>query len=367
MATVRLRAFSFAYLVLTAALLSASPARAEDAEKARELYRQGSKYYDVGQFDKAIESWQQAYDQKPDPSFLYNIAQAYRQKEDSKQAIFFYKSYLRNSPKAPNRAEVQQRIDSLQRQLDAGGKSSPPTGSGPGPSSQNPPPATTAPPSVVVSPPTPVTPAGLGAGSPTQPPPPAFGDPSQYAMGVGPESVTAVAGPLPEKRLDVAAALGFDTWSAGLSGSADPSLAFTLGAGYTFGSSSTVRFRLGGLFGYTFLSETNGRKTFLSFLIDPGLEIRLAPRWYLTGDVGLGVLAIAGLEPTSALLEKGTTLMINGTQGLFLARLGAGVHFRINRELSVFLSPAVANSPKKPHFYEAISRVELLFGLALRP
>ena len=365
MATVRIRAFSFAHVVLTVALLSAAPARAEDAEKARELYRQGSKHYDVGQFDKAIESWQQAYDQKPDPSFLYNIAQAYRQKEDAKQAIFFYKSYLRNSPKATNKAEVQQRIDALQKQLDAGAKS---PASPAGPLTPATPPAPTAPPSVIVSPPTPVTPPpSAGPVALTQPPPPMFGDPPQAVLGPG--DLTAIAAPLPEKRLDLTAALGFDTWSSGLSGSADPSLAFTLGAGYTFGSSaSTFRFRLGGLFGYTFLTETNGRKNFLSFLVDPGVEIRLTPRWFLTGDLGLGVLAIGGLEPTSALLEKGATLMINGTtQSLFLARFGAGVHFRITRELGVFVSPAVANSAKRPHFYENISRVELLFGLAVRP
>ena len=61
----------------------AAPAQAQDAEKARQLFQQGSKYYDLGQFDKAIEAWQQGYDQKPDPGFLYNIAQAYRQKQDA--------------------------------------------------------------------------------------------------------------------------------------------------------------------------------------------------------------------------------------------------------------------------------------------
>src|SRR5689334_23312553 len=70
--------------------IGATPARAQDAEKARQLFQQGSKYYDLGQFDKAIEAWQQGYDQKPDPGFLYNIAQAYRQKQDATKAIFFY-------------------------------------------------------------------------------------------------------------------------------------------------------------------------------------------------------------------------------------------------------------------------------------
>src|SRR6476469_6835022 len=97
------RTASVSLVVAALVALAAGPAQAEDAEKARQLFQQGSKYYDVGQFDKAIEAWQQGYDQKPDPGFLYNIAQAYRQKQDAAKAIFFYKGYLRNSPKAKNR------------------------------------------------------------------------------------------------------------------------------------------------------------------------------------------------------------------------------------------------------------------------
>ena len=108
--------------------LPPSPGAApQDAEKARQLFQQGSKYYDLGQFDKAIEAWQQGYDQKPDPGFLYNIAQAYRQKQDAAKAIFFYKGYLRNSPKAHNRAEVEQKIAALQKQAgDTGTQTTPP-------------------------------------------------------------------------------------------------------------------------------------------------------------------------------------------------------------------------------------------------
>ena len=118
MALVRTATFSLVVAALIA--FAAAPAQAQDAEKARQLFQQGSKYYDLGQFDKAIEAWQQGYDQKPDPGFLYNIAQAYRQKQDAAKAIFFYKGYLRNSPKAHNRAEVDQKIAALQKQLDAG-------------------------------------------------------------------------------------------------------------------------------------------------------------------------------------------------------------------------------------------------------
>src|SRR4029078_1977156 len=121
------RTVTLSVVVAAVVAFAAAPARAQDAEKARQLFQQGSKYYDLGQFDKAIEAWQQGYDQKPDPGFLYNIAQAYRQKQDAAKAIFFYKGYLRNSPKAKNREEVEQKIAALQKQLDSGG-----TGTGTG-------------------------------------------------------------------------------------------------------------------------------------------------------------------------------------------------------------------------------------------
>src|SRR4029078_10754325 len=111
------RTVTLSVVVAALVALAAAPAQAQDAEKARQLFQQGSKYYDLGQFDKAIEAWQQGYDQKPDPGFLYNIAQAYRQKQDAQRAIFFYKGYLRNSPKAHNRVEVEQKIAALQKHL----------------------------------------------------------------------------------------------------------------------------------------------------------------------------------------------------------------------------------------------------------
>jgi hypothetical protein len=352
-------------VVISALAAGGGSARAEDAEKARQLFTQGSKYYDVGQFDRAIEVWQQGYDQKPDPSFLYNIAQAYRQKEDPPKAIFFYKSYLRNSPKVQNRAEVEQKIAALQKQIDSGTKPAatppgpplPPAGTNPAPPTVTPPPPP--PPSVVVdAPPGPL---------PTQPPPPgtlADGTPAVVA------AVPATPSAPSDHLFDVSAAIGSAFWSSGVQGTADPSFAFTLGGGYTFGSpESRLRFRLGALFGYTFLSEASSRETFLSFVVDPTLELRLtsSARWFLSGDLGLGVLAITGLKPSSALLvQSGQVLMINGAQGMQLTRLGLALQYRITPELAVFLWPAVAGSPKKEHFYAGITRFETLFGIAYR-
>jgi hypothetical protein len=361
MAEVRVRASLVVWVVLiTSLVVGQTAARAEDAEKARQLFSQGSKFYDVGQFDKAIEAWQQGYDQKPDPSFLFNIAQAYRQKDDPKQAIFFYKSYLRNSPKAANRADVEQRIAALQKQIDTGVKA-PPT---PGPTG----PAVTATPPPPTTPPPP-PPPGPTATEPPPPPPSTSPPPATYAE--GPPVVSAVVTPegmIPQRHYDLAAGVGTAFWSSGLQGTADPSFAFTLGAGYTFGQAAAhVRFRMGVLFGYTFLSEAASTESFLSFLLDPTLDVRLSAsqKWVLSFDIGIGAMAITGLKKTSALLDQGQTLMINGAQSMALTRFGVALQYRLS-DVSFFIWPAIATSPKKDHFHAAITRVETLIGAAYR-
>jgi hypothetical protein len=348
-------------------------AQAEDAEKARQLFQQGSKYYDVGQFDKAIEAWQQGYDQKPDPGFLYNIAQAYRQKQDAAKAIFFYKGYLRNSPKAHNRAEVEQKIAALQKQLDAAAAANPPpSGTNPPPSGTTPPPgATTPPPNGTQPPPSNVTPV-----TPTEPPP----DPTVVVPPAPPGYVETpttamMQQPLPPAvpsgRFDITGAIGPAFWSSGVNGTAKPSFVLKVGPGWYFGAPmSRLRFRAGALLGYTFLAanEDGSSVNFISVLLDPALEIRLTSsgRWYAQVDLGLGIQMLTGLKPRSKLLAANETLSVNGAQGLFETRFGVGVGYRWLPDLAVFSSLASSDSKQKQHFYAPISRVEWLFGVAYR-
>jgi len=105
-----------AVVIVALALLPAGLARADkksDAE-AKKAYMDGTKYYNLGDFTKAIENYKKAYEFKPDAVFLYNIAQSYRLSNDFTQALFFYKSFLRNLPDAPNRAEVERRITEME-------------------------------------------------------------------------------------------------------------------------------------------------------------------------------------------------------------------------------------------------------------
>src|SRR5262245_16083155 len=102
--------------ILLLILLLCRPAAAADTD-ARRHFEEGSKAFALGEFPKAIEEYRAAYRLKPDPAILYNIAQAYRLNSELTQAVFFYRSYLRNMVNAPNRKEVEQRIAALDVQI----------------------------------------------------------------------------------------------------------------------------------------------------------------------------------------------------------------------------------------------------------
>ncbi len=85
--------------------------------EAKRHFEEGSKAFALGEFPRAIQEYRAAFNAKPDPVFLYNIAQAYRLSNDLRQALFFYKSFLSNMPDAPNRRAVEQRIRDTEAQL----------------------------------------------------------------------------------------------------------------------------------------------------------------------------------------------------------------------------------------------------------
>jgi len=101
-------------MILACVLLSSVSTAAADDDAttaknqalAQERYDAGKRAYDIGAFDEAITEWKKAYQFFGAPDFLFNIAQAYRQKRDYNEAVFFFNAYLRASPTAPNHAEV---------------------------------------------------------------------------------------------------------------------------------------------------------------------------------------------------------------------------------------------------------------------
>jgi tetratricopeptide (TPR) repeat protein len=114
--------------LLFALVLAASPraAFADDpaTRAARRHFDRGEKLFALGKFDEALGEYQQAFDAKPIPDFLFNIGQCYRNLGDYDQAIFSFRKYLKLEPDAPNKESVQQLIDDLEakKERDSGKK-----------------------------------------------------------------------------------------------------------------------------------------------------------------------------------------------------------------------------------------------------
>jgi tetratricopeptide (TPR) repeat protein len=91
----------------------------DDIEAAKAHFSRGTRLYQVGEYRQASEEFKAAHLAKPDPAFLYNIAQCHRQLGELEQAVTLYRRYLAGSPNASNRAEVEDRIADLEAQVAA--------------------------------------------------------------------------------------------------------------------------------------------------------------------------------------------------------------------------------------------------------
>lgn len=96
-----------ACLALAAAHADARP-RSE--HRAKLLVEAGQKAYNRGQFAEALKEYLEAYDLKPLPGLLFNVAQCHRQLGQYERAAFFYRRYLALSPRPPKNAQMVKKL-----------------------------------------------------------------------------------------------------------------------------------------------------------------------------------------------------------------------------------------------------------------
>jgi tetratricopeptide (TPR) repeat protein len=89
----------------------AKHASAED----RAHYQKGITQYELGDYQGAIIEFKTAYASSSNPGLLFNIAQSYRLMKDYSQALQFYRTYLRLSPHARNRVDVEKLVAEVER------------------------------------------------------------------------------------------------------------------------------------------------------------------------------------------------------------------------------------------------------------
>lgn len=112
-----LRATSIATTLTSAGPMYAQEARPANAPppteseraRAKELFDDGIRRYNIGDYDHAIERFRAAYLLSSAPPILYNIAQAYRLQGPGHcgQALAFYRTFLRVDPTSSKRAAAE--------------------------------------------------------------------------------------------------------------------------------------------------------------------------------------------------------------------------------------------------------------------
>lgn len=96
-------------------VFSAATAAAQPKPDAAALEASGNKHFELAEYDAAIADFKEAFRISDEPGYLYNVAQAYRLKNDCREAATFYKTYLRRVPNAPNAAKIRQRVSEMEK------------------------------------------------------------------------------------------------------------------------------------------------------------------------------------------------------------------------------------------------------------
>jgi len=86
-------------------------------EKAREHFRSGEAFFKLEKYQEALSEYEQGYIAKSDASFLYNIAQCHRLMGNKQAALRFYKRFLSEATRVPNREIVEAHIRDLEKAL----------------------------------------------------------------------------------------------------------------------------------------------------------------------------------------------------------------------------------------------------------
>jgi tetratricopeptide (TPR) repeat protein len=348
-------------LIAAAILLCPGPTHAQPAPNDQSelgvVYRKGKTAYDLGNFDDAIKYFKQAYAMQPHEAHLYNIAQAYRQAGDCRNALFFYKRYVAvGGEQARHHEVVQRRIKELTsscKVID---------------DMKNKPPLDSLEPE-----------RGKNAGGDQ----PGTGTTGTGTAGSGATGATGtggtVTGPYPvdtgpsDPVLAASLELGGALLNIGELDITGAHFSLGLGAGYplAFGK---LGITLGGLFTYTPVPWTNeattvsGTSALIGVLANVGARYAVTDQIAIRFELGMGALILSGLSQGSVFLPDDT--MATGALGMFNLRTGVGAEYLLTDNLVLSVSPLVFSySPAKEGLraeVDSFVRFDFIAGLGYR-
>lgn len=369
----------------------------EDRDSARQLSAEGAKLMQQGKLQEAVAAFEKAYQRHQDPRYQYNIGVALKALGKDAAALAAFDRFINDAQQVPpefladakrQKDALVQKVGSLEivcTQADATvlidgvvSGTTPLAGSfklDPGsyvvrvekpgfegyqesvklssgktsrvevalhliPTAQTQPPATPQP----------------------ETPPPAASETNLVANASDAGEISAADD---SPALQLAVSVGMNLWMAGVPSGADPSAAFGLAGDYRLWQHNQLQLSLGAEASLTFLTENDNRISLTSILVNPTARYVVHPKVSLLGRLGLGLLVVGGLEAPSVLLSPAATEVTGALSALEL-RPSVGAEYRLNASLALFLSVAVAYSPRPdPQFRDgAITRFATTTGAA---
>lgn len=94
------------------------PRQDPQLERAMESYELGKKAYNAARYEDALGHFQEAATRYASPDFQYNIGLCYERLGKPDEAIRAFRTYLRAKPDADDRANVEDRIFQLEREIE---------------------------------------------------------------------------------------------------------------------------------------------------------------------------------------------------------------------------------------------------------
>lgn len=327
---------------------------------ADEFYKEGETQFNLGNFDKAIDAFKQGFSLETSESkkaaYLYNVAQSYRQANDCKNALFFYKRFLALKsndtvkPLAPKvRKDVEDRMAELEVCVQQAASISkkppnnniPPGGEGERPDEERTPAGTD-----VATKQDPDTEGGDGdtdGGSVTKPM--TGGQPRLLSLRATGGGTKVSAG-----DIDVPVQATF-ALTAGVPIAISEQLTIEAGAGFTF---TPVPFGMG------------ESAQLFSLLANVGATYEVVPKVGLRGDLGLGAMFFSGASGSSFTGGAETS----GALTMFHVRAGLSVDYAFTPNLVGTVMPiAFTYSPPKDGLddsIESITTIDFMLGIGYR-
>lgn len=369
-----------------AVAVPATPAFAQNNDEARkakskDLYRQATAQYNLGNFEGAVKLYTEAYLAWPAPVLLFNIAQAHRLNGNCGQAIFSYERYLAVEKNVPNRRQIERLIKRLEVDCkrEAETRSKPPVETIPpnemGPDSSTDTTATT---------------TGGDTGYETAPPDTETAPKTKEGKEVAsaaftnPESGSGTAvvseGPIlegpqqPPGDSKIALMAQFGPAFASF-GALDGTTMFSgrIGGAYLL-PAGPVDLELGGTLTFTpvpFEARDGSAKTgmFMGVLANAGATYPIWNKLSARGELGFGLMILQGLTEAGSIFVM-DNFGATGPVSVVHVRAAVGLDWALSDNILINATPLViAYSPAIENMDESISsltRFEMLLGVAYR-